>query len=49
MTISVAHWDTWDDSVCSRMQGEDIIEHTNVICVHFKQIVDHYVTWTYTS
>ena len=33
------------------IQEEDTFEHTNAkcICVHFTQLADHYVTWTYTS
>ena len=32
MIISEAYWDIWDDNVCSSMQGEDVIEHTNAKC-----------------
>ena len=33
------------------MEEEDILNHTmpSVICLHFSQIVYHFVTYTYTS
>jgi hypothetical protein len=44
MTFGVAHWDTLDESLAFSMQEEDILEHTDVICEHFSQLVNRCVT-----
>ena len=51
MTLSVVHWDTWDDGFVFSMHEEDILEQTSVKyrCVHFSQLEDQCVTKTYTS
>jgi hypothetical protein len=43
-TFGVAHWVTFDESLAFSMQEEDILEHIDVICEHFIQLVNRCVT-----
>ena len=49
MASSVEHWNTWDDSfVCEYARGKySWVLMPSFICVHFSQLVDHFVTQAY--